>query len=167
MRDFSKVSPAVWESDRFWSLPNDSDRLCYHYVITNAHINSGGCYKLPSGYAAHDLRRPVEQFEASRGALIAAGLIEYDEKTRELYVLRWFRHNAPTTLNHFTGAMRQIERIESPTLRQKASDEATAAWEAWQADHPPKGHRPASGNDSGLASISDGLRRKIEGKSQR
>ena len=49
MREFSKVSPAVWQSERFHSLPSDDGRYVHLYLLTNDHQNSAGCYRLPDG----------------------------------------------------------------------------------------------------------------------
>ena len=48
MRSFSKVSPNVWQSQRFNALPDDS-RLLYFYLLTSPHANSAGPTAYPAG----------------------------------------------------------------------------------------------------------------------
>jgi hypothetical protein len=137
MRDFSKVSPQIWESDRFRNLAGDSARLAYLYFLSNGHQNSIGCYKLPAAYACADMSWDEPKYQATLAALIAAELIETDPQTREILIPRWFKHNPPTNAKHAMGSFRLVEKIESPALREMATAELLAAWEWWQADHPP------------------------------
>ena len=60
MREFTKVSPALWNSARFKGLSDDSSRLLYVYYLTCSHQNAAGCYHLPDGYACTDLGWPVK-----------------------------------------------------------------------------------------------------------
>ena len=78
-RDFSKVSPQIWESERFKSLADDSARLAYLYLLSNGHQNSIGCYRLPTAYACADMGWPAPKFEAALAALVAADLVEADK----------------------------------------------------------------------------------------
>ena len=59
MRDYSKISPALWQSARFNDLPSDDGRYLYLYLLTSSHQTSAGCYQLPDGYSCSDLRWPL------------------------------------------------------------------------------------------------------------
>lgn len=120
---FSKVSPQVWESGRFRSLPDDSSRLLYLYLLSSVHQNSIGVYRLPAAYACEDLGwdRPV--YDEALTALVDVELVEIDEVTQEVLILRWFRHNPPTNDKHLAGVERLIGKIASQALRERADAE--------------------------------------------
>ncbi len=141
MRDFSKVSPRLWESERFRELESDADRLAYLYLLSNTHQNSIGCYRLPPPYACADLCWDPPKYEASEQALVEGGLISVDDHSREILILRWFKHNPPTNPKHYQGAVRQVKKIQSDTLREVASAELQTAWAARHADNQSLGAR--------------------------
>jgi hypothetical protein len=142
MRDFSKVSPLIWESVRFRNLPDDDARLLYLYFLTNSHQNSVGCYKLPAAYACADMSWDEPRYQAALTALVTAELIETDGATREILIPRWFKHNPPTNAKHMLGSSRLVDKIESPALRTRATGELRTAWTRWQASHPPASEAP-------------------------
>jgi hypothetical protein len=135
MRDFSKVSPQIWDSERFKALADDSARLAYLYLLSNGHQNSIGCYRLPAAYACADMGWTAPKYQAALAALIAAELIEADDQTREVLIPRLFKHNPPTNAKHAQGAFRLVEKIESSTLRDAATAALTTAWDKWQTEH--------------------------------
>lgn len=144
MRDFSKVSPQIWDSERFRTLADDSARLAYLYLLSNGHQNSVGCYRLPSAYACADLGWEPPKYAKVLEALIAAELIGVDGQTHEILILRWFKHNPPTNAKHAQGAFRLVDKIQSPPLRDQATTELQTAWEKWQAEHSSGGGTPVA-----------------------
>src|SRR5262245_38681348 len=75
MREFSKISPAVWHSPRFNSLPSDDGRYLYLYLLSSPHQTSAGAYHLPEGYACADLGWSQKRYREARETLIEADLI--------------------------------------------------------------------------------------------
>jgi hypothetical protein len=129
MRDYSKVSPALWESKRFHALSDDG-RFALLYLMTSPHQNSAGVYRLPPPYAAADLQWPVERVQAALQELSEADMVTVDPDTDVLLIRRWFKHNPPMNQNHMTGIDRLLQRLPCPTIAQEA---AASAWEAWRA----------------------------------
>ena len=115
-RTFSKVSPALWTSRRFRGVGAEA-RLYYLYLLTNAHIDSTGCYRLPDAYACADCGINADTHLAVTAELTAADMIALDDG----YVLvrRWFKHNPPTNLDYAEGVKRRIVLIESDVLREE------------------------------------------------
>ena len=137
MRDYSKVSPAVWQSSRFNGLPSDDGRYLYLYFLTSQHQNSAGCYVLPDGYAAIDLNWPIERYRAARKLLMDAGIIDFDNTANVVRIMRWFSHNPPMNPSHRKGIHSILQRIPSNTLAGDAWKESEAAWESMQARPVP------------------------------
>ena len=134
MRDYSKISPAVWQSARFNSLPSDDGRYLYLYLLTCSHQTSAGCYTLPEGYACSDLHWSPERYSAAREQLVAADLVHFDSQGEVILITRWFKHNPPMSESHLVGIERQLERLPSLTLYEESQTALQAAWEAVQAE---------------------------------
>jgi hypothetical protein len=123
MRDFSKVSPSLWHSQRFNSLPSDDGRFLHLYLLTCEHQNSAGAYRLPDAYAAADLKWHEDRYRTARADLEAADLVAFDATASVVFVRRWFKHNPPTNPSHLKGIQRVLERLPSQTVREAASAE--------------------------------------------
>ena len=154
MRDFSKISPALWHSQRFNTLPSDDGRYLYLYFLTCEHQNSAGCYRLPDGYACNDLQWPQERYLKARSQLIQAELIGFDDACSVVMICRWFKHNPPMNEKHLIGIERILEKLPSITIQSAAQGALNEAWEAIAAEKLAKAQRqqtPALGLANGFA----------------
>jgi hypothetical protein len=133
MRDFSKISPSVWRSQRFTELPTDDARYLYLYLLTCEHQTNAGAYHLPHGYACDDLRWEKLRLSQALEKLVASGLILHDATTAEIAITRWFKHNPPMSESHLLGVERTIERIHSSVIAEAVLNELHEAWELFQA----------------------------------
>jgi hypothetical protein len=141
VRDFSKISPTLWHSERFNGLANDDARYTYLYLLTSEHQTSAGCYRLPDAYAAADLHWPVERYRKARAELLEAGLIRFDANANVLMVTRWFRFNPPMNEKHLKGIRHIMERLPSQTIWADATaelDETLAATAKARAEREAK-----------------------------
>lgn len=118
-RDFAPVSPAIWGSRAFLSLPSDG-RVLMLYLICGPHQNSAGCCRIREGYALADLGWQSEQYRRALADIVQAGLVIHDPATAETYVQKWFQHkgNIPTNKDHAKGTMKIIEHIDSEEIRE-------------------------------------------------
>jgi hypothetical protein len=146
-REFSKVSPALWRSERFTSLER-TDQVLLLYFMTSDHQNSAGCYRLPDGYACSDLKWEIADYTAHRRRLIEADLIAFDQVTLELYIRRWFQHCPPMNDKHAQGTIRLISDIDSDVLRETVETDFTTANEIRMSKLKPA-------NDASLRSITE------------
>lgn len=152
MRDFSKISPSVWQSDRFNNLQSDDGRYLYLYLLTSSHQTSAGCYQLPDGYACSDLRWELERYKQSRDQLVSADLIQFDAEASVVMVTRWFRHNPPMSESHLLGVERILERIHSQSIREAAQEALQDSWNSVQAQKAvaaQRRQRPGAGVPNG------------------
>ncbi len=128
-RLFSKVSPAIWASRRFRGV-SPMARNFYLYLLTNEHIDSSGCYRLPDPYACFDFGITQDQLAALYAELSQADMISRDVAAEWVLVRRWFKHNPPTNADYAKGTRKLIATIESDRLREEtetAFAEAEAA----------------------------------------
>ena len=125
-RDFNKVSPAIWTSRRFRGV-GDKAKLHFLYLITNEHVDSGGCYRLPNAYACSDRGIDCEAQMAAVQELIEADMIAVDQVAEYTLIKRWFKHNPLMSPDHAEGTRRRIAVIESDALREEAEAAFIAA----------------------------------------
>lgn len=107
---FSKVAPALWQSQRFLAL-TDEQRLLFLYFLTCEHQNSAGTYRLPDGYACTDLSWTPEKYKVARATLVEADLIIFDEKEQIVAIRRWFQHNPPMNDKHRKGVLNILQKL--------------------------------------------------------
>lgn len=132
MREFSKVSPALWASKRFNDLLSDDARYLYLYLLTCEHQTSAGVFKLKDGYAVEDLKWQLERFTAARQHLIDAELIRFDAATSVFLITRWFRHNPPMNDSHYKGVAKVIRKVPCEAFQQEAMTALTEAFDEVQ-----------------------------------
>jgi hypothetical protein len=161
MRDYSKISPSVWHSQRFNNLPSDDGRYLYLYLLTSSHQTSAGCFQLPDGYACSDLRWTLERYKAALEQLVDADLIHLDAETSVVMITRWFKHNPPMSDSHLLGIERVLERIPSVSICEVAQEDLQASWASIQQQKAITAQRkqmrpPSAPNGSG-ASFPDRL----------
>ena len=125
-RTFTKVSPALWTSRRFRDM-GDKAKLHFLYLITNKHVDSSGCYRLPDAYACADCGIDLEAQRAAVQELIAADMIAIDSVAEYVLIKRWFKHNPPMNPDHAAGTRRRIAVIESDVLREETEAAFIAA----------------------------------------
>ena len=133
MREFSKISPVLWQSKRFNNLASDDARFLYLYLLTNSHQTSAGCYRLPDGYATNDLRWELSRYVKARQELANADLILYDESESVLMITRWFKHTPPMSESHFIGVERILEKVPSQLIWEATHKAVNEAWDSVQA----------------------------------
>ncbi|WP_119820835.1 hypothetical protein [Mesorhizobium sp. DCY119] len=123
MREFSKISPQLWNSKRFRKLDNDDARYFYLYLLSCEHQTSAGCFRLPVAYAANDLNWETDRVQDSCAILGKSDMILHDADTDEVFIRRWFRHSPPTNKKHAAGIRSYIDRLESEFVAEAADDE--------------------------------------------
>jgi len=116
MREFSKVSPRIWESSKFEKL-SDKDKLLYFYIITNHHNNSCGCYRLPYGYIVDDLGWEKKSVQSGIDTLCDTVLIGYDLSEKLVRIPNHFTFNPPQNPKHAMKVFREIELLPDSELK--------------------------------------------------
>jgi hypothetical protein len=138
MRGYSKISPALWDSERFNTLPSDDGRYLYLYLLTSRHQTSAGVYRLPDGYASTDLRWAQERYVKARELLVQADLIRFDSQTSVVMITRWFKHNPPMNVSHLKSIEGELERLPSLTIAEAAHSDLQLIQESLDAERVAK-----------------------------
>ncbi len=142
MRDFSKISPAIWQSNRFKNLPSDDGRYLHLYFLTSRHQTSAGCYQLPDGYACTDLRWTPKRYATARNELIDAGLICFDPESSVLMITGWFKHNPPMNPSHSQGIASLLDALPSDEICNAALEALRESQDSIEAKRHPSSARP-------------------------
>ena len=140
MRDFTKISPAVWGSERFNKLLSDDARCLYLYLLTCEHQTSAGAFRLKDGYATDDLKWDAPRYHAARLDLVEADLIHFDDAASCILITRWLKHNPPMSETHHIGIERQLERLPLQAIWKVARQAANEAWDSVKAAKLAKGN---------------------------
>lgn len=118
MDRYSNVHSRMWYAKDFKAL-DDEDKLLFIYLITSPHSNSAGYYRLPLGYAAHDLGKSSERVSKGFRSLSESGFIAYDEDSEVVLVRNYLRYNPIQNINQAKGTARVASAVpDSPLLRQ-------------------------------------------------
>lgn len=112
MRDFCKVSPTVWRSQKFKKL-DKCDQLLYLYFLTCPHGNSIGCYYLPMAYVCIDLGMDDEALKKGIERVSETGLIEFDYAEQIILIHNWLTFNEPMNPKHGQKIISDISKIPS------------------------------------------------------
>lgn len=117
MRDYSKVSPTVWRSKKFRSLPDVLSRHVYLYLLTCPHANSAGCFDLHPMYACADLGITEKQYGDCLANLVTVGLVAWDDAENTVLIENWIEYNAPANPKHAMGMLAQLDQAASAALK--------------------------------------------------
>jgi hypothetical protein len=113
MRSYSKVERFLWRDPRFRTLGDDAQKLWLYFLTCPTSTTCPGlfmatpmtiidelCWADAEAEAfAVVLPEAVRRLSAATRALCAAGWMEYDARTRVVYVLRALEHNMPESPN--------------------------------------------------------------------
>jgi hypothetical protein len=123
MREYSKVSPSIWRSQKMRALGDDSDaKMAYFYILSSPHSNSAGCYDLPEGYGGADLGWETERYRKAIERLKSVGLIEFAEAEKTVLITNWATFNPPTNAKHALGILGQLRQASSTDMKVKAAE---------------------------------------------
>ena len=127
-RDYTKISPRIWGSERFQGLPDHAHKLAMHYLLTGPEVTSAGCYRLNQRQMAFDVGLSRAEVGQVLDTLSDRLLIGYDAPAQTVWICDWFEFNPPTSGKHAFGTLRQMADVQS-RLRHVAIQELIAECE--------------------------------------
>ena len=129
-RDFSKVSPLVWHSQKFGRLRDHVSRYLYLYFLTSPHSNPAGCYDLDEAYALADTRLDPETYHRALSELQRVALVAVDNpvdnsagSTISVLIENWCSFNAPANAGHAMAIIGALKAVSSHDLKAKRLQE--------------------------------------------
>lgn len=98
MRTYGRVSAAFWTDEKTVALSSNGKVLAL-YILTGPHSNGIGCYRLPMGYIADDLKWEPGTVTETLSELLASGFVKRCETTSWLFIPKFLTHNTPENPN--------------------------------------------------------------------
>jgi hypothetical protein len=92
MRTYGTVQASFWA----WASERDlsqNAQMMALYLLTSPHTTGVGCFRLPIGYIAVDLRTVAETVRVTLSELIAIGFLEYDEASHWVWLTGYLDDN--------------------------------------------------------------------------
>lgn len=94
------------------------DKYFYLYLLTNPHTNLCGCYEVSTkqialelGYSTESVKSLINRFASYHN------LVKYDEKTRELIVLNWYKYNWTSSPKFRKPLEKEIAAVKNVSFR--------------------------------------------------
>lgn len=110
MRDYGKVFCAIWASEDFRSMSEDSRTLAL-YLLTCQHCTAVGAFRLPDAYAADDLQWSVERVLKGFAELSANGFASRDERSKWVCITKFLDWNPIENPNQAKSAAKMIDQV--------------------------------------------------------
>ena len=113
MAVYRNVQLSFWTDNKIQDDFTPEDKYFYLYLLTNPQTNLCGCYevswsqfKLQTGYNKDTILRLLERFEE------IYGLIKFNESTKEILVLNWYKYNWSKSEDTLKGVLKVAEHIK-------------------------------------------------------
>lgn len=92
MRDYGSVHTCFWSNPDIQELSSEAKLLAL-YLLTGPHTNMLGCFRLPVGYVAEDLKWSAETVSKRFAELFQKGFVTRDEATGWVLIPRFLEWN--------------------------------------------------------------------------
>lgn len=120
MRDYGKVHTSFWASDTLRDLDADAKLLAL-YLLTSPHTTMVGAFRLPDAYACEDLGWTSERLR--NGFETLSGFVEYDPKSRWVWIVKFLDFNRPENPNQWKAATKLADSIPDAVPFKRAVQE--------------------------------------------
>ncbi|WP_459500563.1 DnaD domain-containing protein [Bacillus sp. C1] len=112
MAIYRNVQVSFWQDDFVLDLTPE-ERYFYIYLLTCSKTTQCGIYPLPKRLAEMETGYNRETVEKLLHRFMEYGKIQYDAKTKELYILNWLRYNPVTNTNMEKCVLRELKAVKS------------------------------------------------------
>lgn len=136
MRDFVKLSPVFWsgKTGRELRKHGPDAQLMALYLISNAHVNYLGLYRLPTAYIAVDLDWTADRVAAAMKAVEEVGFAQYDAEREYCWVINAGKHQ----VGELKTNDKYVKAVEKEFLRMPACKLTAGFYEKYrEAFHLP------------------------------
>jgi len=127
MRDFGVIHTRYWTWAVEEGLSNEA-KLLGAYLLTSAHSNSLGCYRLPKAYVQADLGCDLATVASLFAELAGNGFLCYCEKTSYLLLSKYLKWNPVQNKNHGKAIEKLVAKVPSSFAHRNKLREALAEY---------------------------------------
>jgi uncharacterized phage protein (TIGR02220 family) len=115
MRIYGSIPTSFWMDLKIQSLC-DQSKLLMVYLLTSAHTNMLGCYRLPSGYIAEDLKWGSETVSKGFQQLSNRGLITHDKPTEWVLIHDFLKSNPIANPNQGKSIQKLFQQVPATVV---------------------------------------------------
>lgn len=122
MAKYRSIQTSFWSDSKVVDDFTPDDRYFYLYLLTNAKSNQLGCYELSikqmcrdTGYGENEIKKLIDRFENE------LQLINYDFKTKEIFIKNWYKYNWLESENTKKCVEKEFSLIKSSVLKELIS----------------------------------------------
>ena len=120
MATYRTVHLSFWTDAKVDDEFTPEDKYFYLYLLTNPHTNLCGCYEVSmksicreTGYNEDTILRLLKRMEQVHH------VIQYDPKTKEIFIPNWHRYNWANSPKTIQGAVAVAQGIKSEEFRKR------------------------------------------------
>lgn len=110
MRDYGKVQTAFWTSDDIQCLGDDAKLLAL-YLLSGPHTTQIGCFRLPDGYVAEDLKWTSERVSKGFDELSKRGFATRDDVSKWVVIHKFTKWNEIENPNQAKAALKLFDSV--------------------------------------------------------
>ena len=110
---FRHIDTNFWIDIKVSEELSAKERYFFLYLLTNPSTNLIGCYELGLKKAAIDTDLPIDDIKSSLDKLKELHMVEYDEKTKEVLLLNWLKHNLTANEKMQAAVSKQLLEVKS------------------------------------------------------
>lgn len=118
MAIYRQIYMTYWTDPKVADDFTPEDKYFYLYLLTNPHTNICGCYEVSikqiaweTGYNEDTCSRLLKRLTDDHK------VIKYDNDTREVLILNWYRYNWSTSKDLLTSVKRVAETIKNQSFK--------------------------------------------------
>lgn len=118
---YSKIYQEFWNDDKINTLSIDG-RYLMLYFLTCPHRNVLGCFKLPKSYVSEDTQLKPRKLTKLMNECLDLGLVEYDEKSKVIFIKNFLKYNPIENPNQAEGARKRLKNEPNSPLFVKVAE---------------------------------------------
>lgn len=136
MRIYGSIQTKFWTHSDIQNL-TDQAKLLATYLLSSSHTNMLGCFRIPVGYVAEDLKWSFEAVEQALNELVQINYLTYDVTTSWVFIHSFLKFNPIENPNQGKSIAKIFEEIPKnlsflPQLIQKILEQNEHLHERFQ-----------------------------------
>lgn len=118
MASYRNLQMSFWTDSKVQDELGTDERYFFIYLLTNPHTSNSGCYESGLRQMAFESGFGVKEVEKLLRRLEDVDMIRYDNGTKEVLILRWFKYNWTASADFQKSLRYAISQVKSPAFRE-------------------------------------------------
>ena len=111
------INTNIWNDSKFEEL-NINEKLLFLYALTNRSTNLCGAYEITKKTISFETGIDKKELDKCFATLENKGMVKYDSKTNEIYVVNFLKHNIQNEKCE-KNALRFYESLKSNSIKEE------------------------------------------------